>query len=243
MRLGVATSERATTTPALAVAACQRHPGRRAIGQLPEHDPQRVAAIDPVVAIGRQHERGDRLDAASEQAQDVERRLIGPVEVLEHDDVRRPAAQLARQRGDELARRGALRDQRSELAADVVGDVDERAERARGEQRVARSPQHPTSASAVAERPHERRLADSRLAGDEDEPPAALRTHRRQVAVECLELRAALEQPCGCGTRRPIAHGHHLGLWRCSRRDQPRRQSASPTPMASQPATTYGKAS
>jgi hypothetical protein len=51
-----------------------------------------MGAIDLVVAIGRQHERGERLDTAAEQSQDVERRLVGPVQVLEHDDAGRPAA-------------------------------------------------------------------------------------------------------------------------------------------------------
>ena len=47
---------------------------------------------------------------------------------------------------DQDARRGALRDDRAQLAADLVGDVHERPERARGEQRVARAPQHPVAA-------------------------------------------------------------------------------------------------
>jgi hypothetical protein len=48
-------------------------------------------------------------------------------------------------------------------------------ERARREERVAGAPQDPAGARALAEGPHERRLADPGLAGHEHEPPAALR--------------------------------------------------------------------
>ena len=185
----------------------QRHALRRAAGQLAEDDPQRVGSIELVVAIGRQHQRRQRLDAASEQAHDVERGLVGPVEVLEHDDARRPAAQLARQRRDELARRRAVRGDRRELAADLVGDVDERPERARRVQRVAGPPEHPDRAAALAEGAHERRLADPGLAGDEDQPSAPLRSHRAEQLVEDLELRGALEQLAGAGGQL-VGHGH-----------------------------------
>jgi hypothetical protein len=171
-----------------------------------------MGAIDLVVAIGRQHERGKRLDAAAEQAKDVQRGLVGPVQVLEHHDVRRPAPQGAPQRCGHRARRGALRDDGGQLAPDLVRDVHEGPERARGEQRVARAPQHPVAAGAVAERPHERRLADPGLTADERQPSATLRAHRRQVAVECLELRGALQQPAGARGQ-PIPHAHMLTAW------------------------------
>ena len=152
----------------------QRQSRRRAAGQLAEDDPQRVARIELVVAIGDEHQRGEPLDAPGEQAQDVERGLVGPVEVLEDDDVRRPRAQRSRQRPDEGAGSGALGHRRAELAAHLVGDVHEGAERARGEERVARAPQDSALTRSRAERPHERRLADPRLTGDQHEPSAAL---------------------------------------------------------------------
>ena len=196
----------------------QRHPLRGVTGELAEHDPQRVSAVELVVAVGRQHQRRDRLDAASEQAHDVQRGLVGPVQVLQHHDARRPAAQLRRQRRDEHGGRGALRDDRAELAAGLLGHVGERPERTRRVQRVTGAPQQPDRSTPRAERPHERRLADPGLTADEHQPPATVRTHGGEVLVEGVELRGALEQPALAGVQR-------------------RRQAVRPNPAASQPAT------
>ena len=57
--------------------------GRVAARELAERDPQRVRAVELVVAVAGDDERGDGRDAPAEQAQDVERRLVGPVDVLE----------------------------------------------------------------------------------------------------------------------------------------------------------------
>ena len=57
-----------------------------------------MRAIELVVAVAGEHERGNGLDLAREQPQHVERRLVGPVEVLEHEDRRAAPAQLADQR-------------------------------------------------------------------------------------------------------------------------------------------------
>jgi hypothetical protein len=51
--------------------------------------------------------------------------------------------------------------------ADGVGDVEQRPERTRRVQRVARAPQ---DAPALDERADQRGLADARLAADQDEP-------------------------------------------------------------------------
>jgi hypothetical protein len=107
----------ASAATASAESAGQRHPVCSVTGQLAEHDPQRMRAVELVVAVGREHQRRDRLDATGEQAHDVQRGLVGPVQVLEHHDARSPLGQLRGQRGDELGGRGALRDDGAELAA------------------------------------------------------------------------------------------------------------------------------
>ena len=75
--------------------------------QRAEHHAQRVRAVEFVVAVGGDHERRQRLDPARQQPDDVERRLVGPVQVLEHDDrgpsaarprARRPACRASRLR-------------------------------------------------------------------------------------------------------------------------------------------------
>ena len=53
-----------------------------------EDDAERVRGIELVVAIGRDHERGGVLDSSSDEPKDVERRLVGPVHVLEDEDGR-----------------------------------------------------------------------------------------------------------------------------------------------------------
>ena len=92
----------------------QLHPAdRRTRGELAEHDPQRIGDVELVVAVAGDDERGHRLDPAGEQAEDVERRLVGPVHVLEHEDGRAPSAAAPRaSAADDLVRHRAPLDER-----------------------------------------------------------------------------------------------------------------------------------
>jgi hypothetical protein len=153
-----------------------------------------VRAVDLVVAVGGEHERGHGVHPPGEQPQDVERGLVGPVEILEDHDRRRPAAQLTGQRGEHGARRRALVAQRARLAFELLCHVEERPQRSWRVQRVAGAPQHARGACAVAERSHQRRLADTCLAGDQDEPSATVGAHRRQAVGERGQLLGALEK-------------------------------------------------
>ena len=125
---------------------CRRQRRRRdavgdALGSSPSTMRSGWRSVELVVAVGGDHERGQRLDPARQQPEDVERRLVGPVQVLQHDD--RGSSEFGRERGGQRARRRALGHERGELAARLLGDVDERAERARCVQRVAGAPQDP----------------------------------------------------------------------------------------------------
>jgi hypothetical protein len=173
--------------------------------QRAEHQPQRVRAVELIVAVGGDHKRRQRLDPARQQPHDVERRLVGPVQILEHDD--RGSAQLGRQRGREVTRRRAVRDQLGELAA----HVDERAERPRRVERVARAPQHPRA--VLAERAHARGLADPGLARHEHEAPAAARLDVSVAGRQQVEFRRTLQQ----------RHSHRGSL---SGTTQPRKRAA-----------------
>jgi hypothetical protein len=153
-----------------------------------------MAKLELVVAIGGDDERGRRVDLAGQQAHDVETGLVGPVEVLEHEDRRRAVGELAQQRGRDLVRRrGAGRDLR-EVAADLLGDVEQRAERARREERVARAPQDPRrGALPVGEQADERRLARARLAGHQRQAPVRRGRDVVEHRHQRIELRRALQ--------------------------------------------------
>ena len=151
-------------------------------GQLAEHDPQRRAGV---VAEGRHDERGHGADAAADQPQRVERALVGPVDVLEHEHGAGRGAQLAQQRRDQRGGPGARGDRLEQLAAGGVRDVEQRAERARSLERIAGAPQH-ACARLLGEGAHERGLADARLPADQHQPAGRAGQH--------VEKRLALQQ-------------------------------------------------
>ena len=109
----------------------------RAGAELTEHCAEGMAAGELVVAIRGEDERGHALESAREQSQDVERRFVGPMDVLDDDDGR-AASELADQLGGERVRPRPAGCDARQLAADPIGDLEERAKRARCVQRLAR---------------------------------------------------------------------------------------------------------
>ena len=69
--------------------------GRLAACELAERDAQRMPAVELVVAVAGHEQRGHGRDAAAQQPQHVERRGVGPVHVLEHDDRRDVPGEVA----------------------------------------------------------------------------------------------------------------------------------------------------
>jgi hypothetical protein len=116
--------------------------------ELAEHDTELAGGLDLVVAVGRDQRRGHRLHAPAEQAHEVERRLVRPVQVLEHEDRRRLAAELLAQGGHELVRLRAAADEACQLAAGRNGDVGERPQRTRREERLAAAERHRAASCA-----------------------------------------------------------------------------------------------
>ena len=142
-------------------------------GQGSEHDPQRMRAVELVVPVAGDHERGNCLDPATQKLQHVECGPVRPVNILENEDRRPVALELGDERRLHLVRPRALADEPFEVASRHSGDVEQGTKRARREQRIARTPQHPCGIrSLAAEAAEQRRLPDSRLARDENEPPA-----------------------------------------------------------------------
>ena len=85
--------------------------------ELAERAAERMPPVELVVAVGRDDERGERLDAARDDAQHVEGRLVRPVHVFDQHDRGRGSLQLAHERGGDLVRLDAAGCGPLELAA------------------------------------------------------------------------------------------------------------------------------
>jgi hypothetical protein len=160
--------------------------------ELAEQDAQLLGAVEFVVAVGGERERGDGGDPRDEQADDVERRLVSPVQVLEDEHGRRAAAQLVEQRGGDVVRARRPGHELGERPTGGLGDVEERAEWRRRAQRLARAPQD-AGVGGFAEAAQECGLADARFAADEQQttlgPDPGEQAGERGQAVVALEQR------------------------------------------------------
>ena len=169
--------------------------------ELAEHAPEGVVGRE-LIAVAREHECGDALDSPCEQAEDIERCLVGPVDVVEDEDGSWPTRELVRERRRDLVRLSAFPQQLLQRTIGPLGRCEERPERPRREERIAGSPQHPGRILSLDERPEEARLADAGLAGDEQQLPGAAAANSRERLLEELELGAALDERrswTGCG--------------------------------------------
>jgi hypothetical protein len=174
-----------------------------------EHDAQWVSRLKLVVAVGDDHQRRDCLQAAGEQAHNIQRRLVGPMCVLEDEDGRQVCAQLCPQRPDDFVGRRATDHKRLEPAPNALGDIEQGPERPRCEQRLACAPQHACPGSAVVAEPaQQRRLAHARVARYQYEPPRRTWSHRVQGRAQHLELFRPFEQLIGAGVHPHAACPH-----------------------------------
>ena len=125
--------------------------------------------VEAVVAIRADDERRD-IHPAAEQPQHVERRLVAPVQVFDHEH-RRLLRELVAQHREHLRRLdGGTEDVRERIA--LRGDVEQRPERAGSRERVTGSGEHASMRlEPRAEGADERGLAGAGLAADEDDPP------------------------------------------------------------------------
>ena len=121
--------------------------------------------------------RGRGADAPPEQREQVERALVGPVEVLHHQHARRALRDLVEQGGHEVLAAAVAAQGVGEPPAGLARDVVERAERPRRQERVAGAHQE-AALDAPCARGHgreQRRLADAGLPRDEHDPAAPAR--------------------------------------------------------------------
>jgi hypothetical protein len=123
------------------------------------------------------------------------------VQVLAHQDGAAPGAGLVHDRRRDLVRLGPAVEQLRELAADLVGDVRERPQRARGEQRVAPAPEDATG--LLPEAPQQRGLAAARLAGEHHERARAAVEHDPTGLAQRGQLRSRLSSAGSPGPPMP----------------------------------------
>ena len=133
----------------------------------------------PVVAVGGDHERGQRLDPAASSR------------------TRSSVASSAQCRSSSTTTRGRrraqlLRERAERVALVLAEDVAQRPQRPRRVERVAGAGQDPAF-DPRAERAHERRLADPGLAGDEHERTTTRRDDALQRPLQFSQLIRPLE--------------------------------------------------
>ena len=120
------------------------------------------------VAAGEDQAAAGGREAAPEQREQVERGVVGPVDVLDHDRRRAAVGERGEQRGQDRLAPAVLQRAR-ERAGRRTGDVVDGAERARYAERVAGAIERPHVARAQ-HRADERGLPDPRLAQHERDP-------------------------------------------------------------------------
>jgi hypothetical protein len=140
---------------------------------------QRIAGVNLVVAAGQHDQRAGLLDPPGGVAEHVERRVVGPVEILDHEHGGRPCGELLEQAAEHRVHRLPVGQRGGERALAAGGRVAQRAERARRHQVVAGGEQHARPHAHVGgEGAHQGRLADPRLARHEDQLPLAAQRFR-----------------------------------------------------------------
>ena len=159
--------------------------------EIAHHRAERGIGADRVAAR-HDHQQRQRVDAAGEEAHEVGGRLVGPVQVL-HDEHAGRFAQGVQHRGEDLVLGRRVAQAGGDGGPEPARDVAERAERARGAQRVAHAPQH-RHRHPLGERAQEGRLADARLT---DEQHQAATTRRRPIGpgLQHVDRVFALQKP------------------------------------------------
>jgi hypothetical protein len=122
-------------------------------GEIAQQHAHRGLRRDLIGAAGQDQQDTAALEPAAEELHQIERRLVGPVDVLD-DQQRRlaPLAELVQQAGKQRRARRFAFELGQELAPQLARDVIERAERRRREQGIAMALEN---AQAGRLRPHE----------------------------------------------------------------------------------------
>jgi hypothetical protein len=126
------------------------------------------------------------------------------VDVFQQEDGATLPTKLLGELGHDLIRHRPLFDERREFAVERLGDLQERPQRARREERLARAAGNRRRARApLTELPDQRGLADPGLTSEQDDVPHAGGLHRGEALGERRQLVGTLEQ-AALGGRCPI---------------------------------------
>jgi hypothetical protein len=168
-----------------------RHGRRRR--EVAQDGPQWVSGTDLVAAVRRDHQRARAADPAAEEAQEVERGVVGPMDVLEHGH----GGQLPEGVDQEIEHAPTAADaveQLRERRTETRRHVDERPQRPRRLDGVATPQEHASYATGLrTEALHERRLADAGLTADEHHGAPA-RCGCAKARLQGLQLLMAFEE-------------------------------------------------
>jgi hypothetical protein len=147
-----------------------------------------------IVPVGGQQQHAHPAQPPPEEAQQVDRGLIGPVDILDHHHGQGAGCVDPGQEGREQpVPVRPLAAQRAEFPADLRADVEQRAQRTRGQQPVAGPPQPAGPLRMLLERFDKRGLPDSRLAGHQDQPAVA-QPRRAGILGQRVQKRRSLQQ-------------------------------------------------
>ena len=186
--------------------------------QLVPQPAQRVVARQAVRAVGADHEHGQLGERGRQRAQQRERRLVRPLEVVEHDDrgpelLEGAADRLEDRRAVAAGRRLAeLRDEQREVGAQRAEPVEP--VRARAEVRAQDRDQRPVRRRAGAARraaeDQRRRGLRSGLVGQPGLADARLarQQHERAAARQRVGGRAGEQRALGLTTEKRAASVH-----------------------------------
>ena len=156
-----------------------------------EHGRVRVGG-DLVGAVGRDHAHLAALDVAREQAKDVDRGRVGPVDVLDDEHDRPPPAGGVEQGSHEREAVEGLTG-REVGAPGQRGQLPHGAERDRHRQRLACRRQDRRGGGSLGQCAYQRRLARAGLAPDQERPPVPARDRCRE-RLQRRQLGLAFEQ-------------------------------------------------
>ena len=184
---------------------CQRQTANHAWRQVSQHRPQRMPAIDFVVAVGEDDERTHAAQPPADILHQVERRGVGPMNILDDDDGGfRAVLQRAQEGGENHQPVHSRLQEMLHLAGQMGGHVVQRAERLRREQRVAAAPKDACRPPPQLDEAIDGRgLADAGFAENERDAPVAGRRFA-QRRIELFETFLAFQQHCGAAP--PIGH-------------------------------------